>query len=73
MTQYVKLIVTEKWKAANADYDLLLTTDRETASKNEGAVFIHPFLTDKDVKKIEKRIDALKSNQHSQLSIFPSL
>jgi lichenan operon transcriptional antiterminator len=58
--------VTEKWKAANADYDLLLTTDRETASKNEGAVFIHPFLTDKDVKKIEKRIDALKSQREKR-------
>lgn len=62
----INVIVTEKWKAANADYDLLLTTDRETASKNEGAVFIHPFLTDKDVKKIEKRIDALKSQREKR-------
>ena len=62
----INVTVTEKWKAANAEYDLLLTTDRETASTTEGSVFIHPFLTDKDVKKIEKRIDALKSQREKR-------
>lgn len=76
----VDIVVTEKWKVATSDYDLLLTTDRETASEYAGSVFIHPFLTSKDVKKIEKRIDSLKSQREKRKMyqaienfIFPEL
>ena len=62
----INLLVAEKWKAANSNYDLLLTTDRETASEYAGSVFIHPFLTNKDVKKIEKRINSLKSQREKR-------
>lgn len=62
----IDIVVTEKWKTATNDYDLLLTTDRETASDYAGSVFIHPFLTSKDVKKIEKRIDSLKSQREKR-------
>lgn len=62
----INLLVTEKWKAAKGNYDLLLTTDRETASEYAGSVFIHPFLTNKDVKKIEKRINSLKSQREKR-------
>lgn len=62
----INLLVAEKWKAANGNYDLLLTTDRETASEYAGSVFIHPFLTNKDVKKIEKRINSLKSQRETR-------
>ncbi|MGM0166153.1 lichenan operon transcriptional antiterminator [Enterococcus sp. AZ135] len=62
----VNVLVTEKWKAAATDHDLLLTTDRKTASEYAGSVFIHPFLTSKDIKKIEKRIDSLKSQREKR-------
>ncbi|HCM85654.1 MULTISPECIES: BglG family transcription antiterminator [Enterococcus] len=62
----VTVLVTEKWKVTNNDYDLLLTTDRTTASECAGSVFIHPFLTSKDVKKIEKRIDSLKAQREKR-------
>ncbi|MBO0451236.1 PRD domain-containing protein [Candidatus Enterococcus murrayae] len=62
----ITVFVTEKWQSATADYDLLLTTDRETASEYAGSVFIHPFLTSKDIKKIEKRIHSLKSQREKR-------
>ncbi|BBM18807.1 PTS fructose transporter subunit IIA [Enterococcus avium] len=62
----VTVLVTEKWKVMNSDCDLLLTTDRATASECAGSVFIHPFLISKDVKKIEKRIDSLKAQREKR-------
>ncbi|MGG5314932.1 BglG family transcription antiterminator [Enterococcus sp. AZ072] len=47
-------------------YDLLLTTDRKVASAYAGSVFIHPFLTVKDIKKIENRIEAFKSQREKK-------
>lgn len=47
-------------------YDLLLTTDRQLASHYSGAVFIHPFLTEKDSRKIEKRLFALKAQKEKK-------
>lgn len=46
-------------------YDLLVTTDRKVATTYEGSVFIKPFLTDRDLIKIEKRID-VKKKQHQK-------
>lgn len=64
--ELVTIVVIEKWQATTNDCDLLLTTDRKTASEYPGSVFIHPFLTNKDIKKIEKRIDSLKSQREKQ-------
>lgn len=44
-------------------YDLLVTTDRKVATTYEGSVFIKPFLTDRDLIKIEKRVDVKKQHQ----------
>ncbi|GAA0343564.1 BglG family transcription antiterminator [Oceanobacillus oncorhynchi subsp. oncorhynchi] len=46
-------------------YDLLVTTDRKVATTYEGSVFIKPFLTDRDLIKIEKRVD-VKKKQHQK-------
>lgn len=62
----VHVLVTERGKHFSKEYDLLLTTDREIASKFAGSVFIHPFLTTKDIKKIEKRMDSLKSQREKR-------
>lgn len=47
-------------------YDILLTTDRQLASQYAGAVFIHPFLTSKDSRKIDKRLSALKAQKEKK-------
>lgn len=62
----VHVLVTERGKHFSKEYDLLLTTDREIASKFAGSVFIHPFLTTKDIKKIEKRMESLKSQREKR-------
>lgn len=68
----VHVLVTERGKHFSKEYDLLLSTDREIASKFAGSVFIHPFLTTKDIKKIEKRMDSLKS-QREKLRMYQAI
>lgn len=62
----VVVLVTERQAENLAACDLLLTTDRRVASAHAGSVFIHPFLTIKDIKKIENRIEAVKSQREKK-------
>ncbi|MBC1386465.1 BglG family transcription antiterminator [Listeria innocua] len=41
-------------------YDIILTTNRDTALEKAGSIFIHPLLTAKDIKKITSRIHTKK-------------
>lgn len=56
----VTVLIANKAELAVQSYDILLTTDRLVASEYSGAVFIHPFLTAKDLRKIENRMYSLK-------------
>lgn len=49
-------------------FDLLVTTDRKVASAYEGSVFIKPFLTDRDIIKIERRVEATRK-LHQKIAI----
>lgn len=62
----VAVLVTERQAENLAACDLLLTTDRKVASEHAGSVFIHPFLTAKDIKKIENRMEAVKSQREKK-------
>ncbi|MGM0213932.1 BglG family transcription antiterminator [Enterococcus sp. AZ109] len=62
----VTIVMDQRQAADLGACDLLLTTDRKIASDHAGSVFIHPFLTAKDLKKIEKRMEALKSQREKQ-------
>lgn len=62
----IHVIVTDNWQIASSTYDLLLTTDRKIASEQAGSVFIHPFLTTKDIKKVEKRIESIISQREKK-------
>ncbi|CAM4158822.1 Putative transcription antiterminator BglG family [Listeria ivanovii subsp. ivanovii PAM 55] len=52
---------------AEIELDILLTTNREVALEKAGSIFIHPLLTNKDIKKITSRIHTkqqiLENNQ----------
>ncbi|MBL1223984.1 BglG family transcription antiterminator [Enterococcus sp. BWR-S5] len=62
----IRLTIGERERMNRELYDILLTTDRQLASQYEGAVFIHPFLTEKDSKRIEKRLSALKAKKEKE-------
>jgi lichenan operon transcriptional antiterminator len=59
----VKIQIADSGDLSTYTYDLLLTTDRTIAAAHSGSVFIHPFLTTKELRKIENRIYALKLQQ----------
>lgn len=56
-----------KKEVAAKDLDILLTTNRDIALEKAGSIFIHPLLTNKDIKKITSRIHTkrriLENNQ----------
>lgn len=62
----ISVTIGERERIDQESYDILLTTDRQLASQYAGAVFIHPFLTEKDSKKIEKRLSALKAKKEKK-------
>ncbi|RTK75593.1 PTS fructose transporter subunit IIA, partial [Enterococcus faecalis] len=47
-------------------FDLLVTTNRRLATKYEGAIFIHPFITTKELRKIENRMYLLKGQKRKR-------
>ncbi|EAF5666221.1 transcription antiterminator [Listeria innocua] len=48
-------------------YDIILTTNRDTALEKAGSIFIHPLLTAKDIKKITSRIHTKKKMLENNL------
>lgn len=64
--ELINISVKEKDEVVHTICDLVLTTDRSLASLHDGAVFIHPFLTNKDAKKIENRIRSLMSQKEKR-------
>ncbi|MGY3779458.1 BglG family transcription antiterminator [Isobaculum melis] len=62
----VTIFLVNKAALASQSYEMLVTTDRVTASEYSGAVFIHPFLTDKDLRKIENRLYSLYAQKHKK-------
>lgn len=62
----IRLITGKRETLDQELYDILLTTDRQLASQHAGSVFIHPFLTEKDSKKIGKRLSALKAKKEKK-------
>ena len=42
--------------------DVYLTSDREKAIETNGAVYVHPILTRKDLEKVQKRVAAKKKS-----------
>ncbi|PZG35757.1 PTS fructose transporter subunit IIA [Listeria ivanovii] len=56
-----------KKEIAEKELDILLTTNRDIALEKAGSIFIHPLLTNKDIKKITSRIQTkrriLENNQ----------
>ncbi|HBM3438140.1 TPA: BglG family transcription antiterminator [Listeria innocua] len=53
----IEVIENERW---GEHYDIILTTNRDTALEKAGSIFIHPLLTAKDIKKITSRIHTKK-------------
>ncbi|EFQ69514.1 BglG family transcription antiterminator [Enterococcus faecalis] len=47
-------------------FDLLVTTNRRLATKYEGAIFIHSFITTKELRKIENRMYLLKGQKRKR-------
>lgn len=62
----ITILASNELEFEEQEYDILLTTDRNVASKYCGSVFIHPFLTSKDLRKVENRIYALKSQKQKK-------
>ena len=64
----VRLVIAHS-NAPNPEWtscDLVLTTNRSLASEYAGSVFVHPFLTASDLRKIEKRVAALLAQKQKQ-------
>ena len=47
-------------------FDLIVTTNRRLATKYEGAIFIHSFITTKELRKIENRMYLLKGQKRKR-------
>lgn len=45
---------------------MLVTTNRRLATKYEGAIFIHSFITTKELRKIENRMYLLKGQKRKR-------
>lgn len=67
MGDKVTIIAIDEWQLKEAKYDLLLTTDRSIASKYSGSVFVNPFLTSRDLQKIEKRLGMVQLQKQQKL------
>lgn len=63
----VTIDVVDEWEAIFENYDIILTTDRNLTSKYTDSVYIHPFLTNKDIKKIENRISIVQFQKQKKI------
>lgn len=62
-----KVSIVDPTATENTDYDVMVTTSRQTASIHAGSVFIHPFPTSSDLLKVQNRVLALKRKDRIQL------